>query len=124
MKESTPIEHVVVPRTTEFKISAAGDLTIRDIYAAPAGRVGNIVVLRGGMGRKQRREVNERLVAIRDSEPRLILRSASRSARASMMPAWTPCFSRCQFPGRERSSNTSAASIGFTTARRRDVRLR
>jgi len=96
MTESTPFEHIVVPRATEFKISAAGEPTIQDIYAAMttdevrnrmiaddvtraaeqgrsplvltgrtedlvhleatlAGRVQNVIVLKGGMGRKQRR---------------------------------------------------------------------
>ena len=40
-------------------------------------RVRNIVVLKGGMGRKQRRQVNERLAAIPESEPRLLLATGS-----------------------------------------------
>jgi hypothetical protein len=43
--------------------------------------VANIVVLKGGMGRKQRREVNERLAAIPESEPRLILATGSYIAQ-------------------------------------------
>jgi superfamily II DNA or RNA helicase len=118
MRDSTPLEHVVFPRTTDFRMSIAGEPTIQDIYAALttdegrnkmiaddvvrameqgrsplvltgrtehiaqietalAGRVRNIVVLKGGMGRKQRREVNERLAAIPDSEQRLILATGS-----------------------------------------------
>lgn len=118
MMESTPFDHAVIPRTTEFRMSAAGEPTIQDIYAAMttdevrnrmiaedlaraieqgrsplvltgrtehlthieatlAGRVSNIVVLKGGMGRKQRREVNERLAAIPETEPRLILATGS-----------------------------------------------
>ncbi len=111
MTESTPFDHVVVPRVTDFRIS--GEPTIQDIYAAMTAdearnrtiaddvaraveqgrsplvltgrtehlaqlqaalgeRVANIIVLNGGMGRKQRREVNERLAAIPESGPRLI----------------------------------------------------
>lgn len=118
MTESTPFEHFVIPRATEFKIAAAGEPTIQDLYAAMttdeirnrmiandvaraveqgrsplvltgrtehlvhleaalADRVQNVIVLKGGMGRKQRREVNERLAVIPESEPRLILATGS-----------------------------------------------
>ncbi|MFN7924868.1 MAG: DEAD/DEAH box helicase family protein [Bryobacteraceae bacterium] len=116
MTESTPFDHFVVPRLTDFRIS--GEPTIQDIYAAMTtdearnrsiaddvaraveqgrsplvltgrtehlaqlenalgDRVRNIVVLKGGMGRKQRREVNERLASIPESEPRTILATGS-----------------------------------------------
>jgi superfamily II DNA or RNA helicase len=118
MTESTPFEHVVIPRATEFRITVAAEPTIQDIYAAMttdgvrnrmiaddvaraveqgrsplvltgrtehlapleaalANRVQNVVVLRGGMGRKQRREVNDRLAWIPELEPRLILATGS-----------------------------------------------
>ena len=118
MTDSTPFEHVVIPRATEFRVPAAAEATIQDIYTAMTtddqrnlkiandvtraveqgrsplvltgrtehlkhleatlvGRVPNIVVLKGGMGRKQRREVNERLATIPESEPRLILATGS-----------------------------------------------
>ena len=118
MTDSTPFEHVVIPRTTDFRMPSAGEPTIQDIYAtlttdegrnnlivndvvrameqgrspliltgrtehiirleaALSGRVRNIIVLKGGMGRKQRREVNERLAAIPDSDQRLILATGS-----------------------------------------------
>lgn len=118
MTDSTPFEHVVIPRTTDFQMSSAGEPTIQDIYAslttdegrnnlivndvvramekgrsplvltgrtehivhleaALSGRIRNIIVLKGGMGRKQRREVNERLAAIPDSDQRLILATGS-----------------------------------------------
>jgi superfamily II DNA or RNA helicase len=44
---------------------------------ALSGRIRNIIVLKGGMGREQRREVNERLAAIPDSDQRLILATGS-----------------------------------------------
>lgn len=35
MTESTPFEHLVIPRVTEFRMSGEGaDLTIQDVYAA------------------------------------------------------------------------------------------
>lgn len=118
MTDSTPFDHVVIPRTTEFSMTCAGVPTIQDIFAAMttdearnrviaddvvravqqgrsplvltgrtehitqleaalSGRVPNTIVLKGGMGRKQRREVNERLAAIPEWEPRLILATGS-----------------------------------------------
>jgi superfamily II DNA or RNA helicase len=118
MTDSTPFEHVVIPRTTDFRTLVAGESSIQDIYGALttdedrnnlivndvvramvqgrsplvltgrtehitqletalAGRVRNIIVLKGGMGRKQRREVNERLAKISDTEQRLILATGS-----------------------------------------------
>lgn len=118
MTDSTPFEHVVIPKPTDFRMSSVGEPTIQDIYAALttdegrnnlivddvvrameqgrsplvltgrtehithletalAGRVRNIIVLKGGMGRKQRREVNERLAAIPDAAQRLILATGS-----------------------------------------------
>jgi superfamily II DNA or RNA helicase len=118
MTDSTPFEHIVIPKSTNFRMSSADVPTIQDIYAALttdegrnnlivndvvrameqgrsplvltgrtehlthletalAGLVRNIIVLKGGMGRKQRREVSERLVAIPDSEQRLILATGS-----------------------------------------------
>src|SRR5258706_2062613 len=108
MTDSTPFEHVVIPRATDFRMAKADEPTIQDVYAALTtdrarnsivandvvraveqgrsplvltgrtehitqletalcGRVRNIIVLKGGMGRKQRREVNERLAAIPES---------------------------------------------------------
>ena len=116
--ESTPFEHIVIPRATEFRMTAFDEPSIQDAYAAMttdearnrmiaddvtraveqgrsplvltgrtehlvqleaalAGRVQNVVVLKGGMGRKQRREVNERLAAIPGPAPRLILATGS-----------------------------------------------
>jgi hypothetical protein len=111
MTESTLFEHVVIPRATDLRVSAADEPTIQDIHAAMttdemrnrmiaddvaraveqgrsplvltgrtellahleaalSGRVHNAILLNGGMGRKQRREVSERLAAVPDSEPR------------------------------------------------------
>jgi len=118
MTDSTPFEHVVIPKLTDFRMSSVGEPTIQDIYAALtidegrnnlivsdvvrameqgrsplvltgrtehithlktalADRVRNIIVLKGGMGRKQRREVNESLAAIPEAEQRLILATGS-----------------------------------------------
>jgi len=102
MTETTPFEHKVIPRHTEFQTAAEADITIHDIYSAligdPArnemivadliraveagrspllltgrtdhlqyfaeslnGRVKHIFVLKGGMGKKQRRAIAEAL---------------------------------------------------------------
>jgi superfamily II DNA or RNA helicase len=50
---------------------------ITQLETALSGRVPNTIVLKGGMGRKHRREVNERLAAIPESAPRLILATGS-----------------------------------------------
>ena len=118
MTDSTPFQHVVIPKPTDFRMSSVGGPTIQDIYAALttdedrnnlivndvvhaleqgrsplllagrtehithlktalAGRVRNVIILKGGMGRKQRREVNERLAAIPEAEQRLLLATGS-----------------------------------------------
>jgi len=102
MTETTPFEHKVIPRHTEFQTAAEADITIHDIYSAligdPArnemivadliraveagrspllltgrtdhlqyfaeslnGRVKHVFVLKGGMGKKQRRAIAEAL---------------------------------------------------------------
>jgi superfamily II DNA or RNA helicase len=118
MTASSPFEHIVVPRTTDFHMSSGETPTIQDIYGALttdegrnrlivndvvramdqgrcpllltgrtehivqletalAGRVQNIIVLKGGMGRKRRQEVNDRFAKIPDSERRLIIATGS-----------------------------------------------
>jgi len=119
MTDSTPFEHVVVPKLTDFRTTADGaDATIQDIYAtlvmdearndfivrdvmhavqsgrsplvltgrtdhlgrlesALTGKIRNIIVLKGGMGRKQRRSVSEVLAGVPEGEQRLILATGS-----------------------------------------------
>ncbi len=119
MTASTPFEHVVIPRITDFRIAGeSADMTIQDVYAALiadkardeliardlvnavregrsplvltgriehlahfeaqlAGVVRNVFVLKGGMGRKQRREISEALVAVPETEQRVILATGS-----------------------------------------------
>jgi hypothetical protein len=40
---------------------------------ALSGKVSNVFVLKGGMGKKQRRTIAEAIVAVPESEPRVIL---------------------------------------------------
>lgn len=110
-----PFDHVVVPRTTDFKLpQGTADISIQEMYAAliaderrnalifsdllealEAGRsplllternqhvdefarrlkgfARNVIVLRGGMGKKQRREVAEKLAAIPEGEERILI---------------------------------------------------
>jgi superfamily II DNA or RNA helicase len=119
MTETTPFEHKVIPRHTEFRTAAEPtDLAIHDIYAAlvgdtarnemiaadviravEAGRspllltgrtehlqyfaaklndaVKHVFVLKGGMGKKQRRSVAEGLASVPEHEPRVILATGS-----------------------------------------------
>ena len=119
MTESTPFEHVVVPRLTDFRMSGKQtDISIQEVYTALvndqarndmiasdliqavqcrrspllltgrtehlgqfgeklAGLVKNVFVLKGGMGRKQRREIAEQLAAVSENEQRVILATGS-----------------------------------------------
>ena len=119
MTESSPFEHVVIPRITDFRMAGdAADISIQDVYAALvgdlargemitrdliravqqsrspllltgrtehvsqfekklAGLVRNVFVLKGGMGRKQRKTISEAMAAVPESEQRVILATGS-----------------------------------------------
>ena len=119
MTETTPFEHQVTPRHTEFRMAPElTEITIQDIYGAlvnDAGRnemiatdiarsvesgrcpllltgrtehlqyfaaklVGvakHVFVLKGGMGKKQRREIASAMAAVPESESRVILATGS-----------------------------------------------
>jgi superfamily II DNA or RNA helicase len=119
MTETTPFEHKVTPRHTEFRMAPElTELTIQDIYAALvddasrnemiagdivhavesgrcpllltgrtdhlqyfsarlAGVAKHIFVLKGGMGKKQRRETSAALAAVPENESRVILATGS-----------------------------------------------
>jgi superfamily II DNA or RNA helicase len=119
MTETTPFEHKVVPRYTDFRMPPEmTDLTIQDVYAAlvndsarnaliaadirsalEAGRspllltgrkehleffadavegfAKHIFVLKGGMGKKQRRTTAEALAGIPETESRVIIATGS-----------------------------------------------
>jgi superfamily II DNA or RNA helicase len=119
MTETTPFEHKVTPRHTDFRISTElTDATIQDVYAAlvedaarnemiatdivraiEAGRcpllltgrtehlqyfaaklasvANHVFVLKGGMGKKQRRTTTEALASVPEGETRVILATGS-----------------------------------------------
>ena len=119
MTETTPFEHKVIPRYTDFRMPLeASEVTIQDVYAALivdvarnemiandmvkavesgrcpllltgrtehlryfaerlAGVAQHIFVLKGGMGKKQRREITEALAAVPENESRIILATGS-----------------------------------------------
>ncbi len=119
MTDSTPFDHLVLPKLTHFRMNGDGaDVTIQDVYSALvtdqernesivrdvidavesgrsplvltgrtdhlsrlesalAGKVRNVIVLKGGMGRKQRRAVSEALAGVPEGEQRLILATGS-----------------------------------------------
>lgn len=119
MAQSTPFEHRVIPRHTDFQMSlSGGNATIQDVYAAlsndamrneliahdviravESGRtpllltgrtehlqyfavklnvaVKHLFVLKGGMGKKQRRQIADSMAAVPDDEPRVILATGS-----------------------------------------------
>ena len=119
MTETTPFEHKVTPRHTEFRMATdLTDVTIQDTYAALvndvprnemiandivraiesgrcpllltgrtehlqyfaaklAGVAKHVFVLKGGMGKKQRREIAVALSAVPENESRVILATGS-----------------------------------------------
>ena len=119
MTASSPFEHEVIPRLTEFCVPPEqADTTIQELYAglvddtarnelivgdllrvvedgcspllltartehlkffetALEGRVENVFVLKGGMGKKQRRSIAEALAAVPEGDPRVILATGS-----------------------------------------------
>jgi superfamily II DNA or RNA helicase len=119
MTETTPFEHKVTPRHTEFRMAPElTEVTIQDIYAALvddasrnetiagdimraiesgrcpllltgrtehlqyfaaklAGVAKHVFVLKGGMGKKQRRETSAALAAVPENESRVILATGS-----------------------------------------------
>jgi superfamily II DNA or RNA helicase len=119
MTETTPFEHKVTPRHTEFRMAPElTEVTIQDIYAALvddasrnemiandivgaiesgrcpllltgrtehlqyfaaklAGVAKHVFVLKGGMGKKQRRETAAALAAVQENESRVILATGS-----------------------------------------------
>ena len=119
MTETTPFEHKVIPRHTDFRMPAEmTDLTIQDVYAtlvsdsarnaliaadlrsalaagrspllltgrkehleffaaAVEGYARHVFVLKGGMGKKQRRSTAEALAAVPETETRVIIATGS-----------------------------------------------
>ncbi len=119
MTETTPFEHKVTPRHTEFRMAPElTEVTIQDIYAALvndasrnemiandivravesgrcpllltgrtehlqyfaaklAGVAKHVFVLKGGMGKKQRREIAAALASVPENESRVILATGS-----------------------------------------------
>jgi len=119
MTETSPFEHRVIPRYTEFRTRPElTDITIQDVYAAlvddaarnemivadliravETGRspllltgrtehlqyfaarlenaVKHVFVLKGGMGKKQRRTIAEALASVAENQPRAILATGS-----------------------------------------------
>jgi superfamily II DNA or RNA helicase len=119
MTASSPFEHEVIPRLTEFCVPPEqADTTIQELYAglvddtarnelivgdllravqdgcspllltartehlkffetALDGRVENVFVLKGGMGKKQRRSIADAIAAVPEGNPRVILATGS-----------------------------------------------
>jgi hypothetical protein len=78
------------------------------------GRVANVFVLKGGMGKKQggqsRMQLRQFQRAIQESS----WQREVTSERALTMLASIPCFWQCPFHGRVRCSSMLGAFIGFT----------
>jgi hypothetical protein len=103
-----------VVRAPKFPKLAENNIRKGFLEGGQSGKVSNVFVLRGGMGKKQRRTIAEAIAAVPESEPRVILARAATLVRDLMMLVWTPCSWRCRFLGRERCSSMLGVSIGFT----------
>jgi len=81
---------------------------------ALSGKVSNVFVLKGGMGKKQRRTIAEAIAAVPESESRVILATGSYIGEGFDDARLDTLFWRCRFPGRERCNSMLGVSIGFT----------
>jgi hypothetical protein len=157
MTESTPFEHIVIPRTTDFRMSEDIDgITIQDVYSGLVGSdarnqliaadltravlsgrspllltgrtehlavfaekltglVKNILILKGGLGRKQRRALAKQLASIRKQSSASYSPRAVTSAKALTTHDSTRCSSPCPSPGRAPCSSTLVACTDFMT---------
>ena len=79
--------------------------------AALSGKVSNVFVLKGGMGKKQRRAIAEAMAAVPESESRVILATGSYIGEGFDDARLDTLF---LFLGGERCNSMLAVSIGFT----------
>jgi hypothetical protein len=157
MTESTPFEHKVTPRSTEFRMAPElTEATIQDIDAAMvddasrnemiandivraiesgrcpllltgrtehlqyfaarlSGVARHVFVLKGGMGKKQRRETGEALAAVPENESRVILATGSYIGEGFDDGVWTLYYWPCRSRGRARCSSMWADCIASMT---------
>jgi superfamily II DNA or RNA helicase len=156
MTETTPFEHKVTPRHTEFRMAPElTEVTIQDIYAAlvndvprnemiandivrgiESGRspllltgrtehlhyfaaklegvAKHVFVLKGGMGKKQRREIAAALAAVPENESRVILATGSYIGEG-FDDAPRRYFWPCRSPGGAHYNSMWAGCIVSTT---------
>jgi hypothetical protein len=81
-----------------------------------ANTIENVFVLKGGMGRKQRRDVASRIAHVPENEQRVILATGCYIGEGLDDARLDTLFSLRQFPGRAHFSSTSGGSIDYTTA--------
>ena len=152
----SPFEHLVVPKTTGFRIAAeSSQPTIQDIYAAlvtdttrnqqivndlteairngltplvltnrtdhiervALGLTGldNVIILKGGMGKKQRQALTAQLAAIPDDTPRIILATGSYIGEGFDDSRLDALFLTMPISWRVHCNSTSVAFTEFTT---------
>jgi hypothetical protein len=80
-----------------------------------AGVAKHVFVLKGGMGKKQRRETSAALAAVPENESRVILATGSYIGEGLKMRDWTRYSWPCRSPGRERCSSMWADCIVYMT---------
>jgi superfamily II DNA or RNA helicase len=74
----------------------------------------NVIVLKGGMGARQRHQATAALASIADSEERIIVATGRYLGRASMTRGSTRYFLRCRYPGAGPLPSMRAGFIGST----------
>ena len=74
----------------------------------------NVIVLKGGMGAKQRHQATAAWRPCRTARSASSWRPAATSVRASTMHASIRCFSRCPYPGAGPSHSMRAGFTGYT----------
>lgn len=86
--------------------------------AAGLSSIEHVLIMKGGMGKKQRQAASDKLASIPEGIQRVILATGSYIGEGFDDSRLDTLFlTPCRFPGAAHYSNTSAASIVFTTER-------
>jgi superfamily II DNA or RNA helicase len=86
--------------------------------AGGLSEIHHVFILKGGMGKKQRQAIAEKLASIPDGTPRVLLATGSYIGEGFDDSRLDTFFSRCPSRGAAHCSNTSDGCTGFITAKR------
>ena len=88
------------------------------LLASALSEAQHVLILKGRMGKKQRKAIAEQLASIPDGTPRVLLATGSYIGEGFDDSRLDTLSSRCRSRGAVRSSNTSGACTEFTKERR------